>query len=94
MGQRVTAHLSTIRRYRRTLEAGGTPNPDHFQFVHTILGAPDWEVFPRIMYRSNGAGPVPTYLFEAAITLELQTLALPASRRIGRGTSERMGDEQ
>jgi hypothetical protein len=43
------------------------------------------------MYRSNGAGPVPMYLFEAAITLELQRLALPASTCIGRGTSERTG---
>ena len=31
------------------------------------------------------------YLFESAITLELQTLALPASTRIGCGASERTG---
>ena len=83
LAKRLGEHLALIERCRRIYKAGNTPDSDRFQHVHRTFGQPGWQLYPRVMYRSRGSGPVPMYLFESAIMMELRTLRLSSATYMG-----------
>jgi hypothetical protein len=83
LAKRLGEHLALIERCRRIYADGKTPDSDRFQHVHRTFGEPGWRLYPRVMYRSRGSGPVPMYLFESAIMMELRSLRLSNATHLG-----------